>query len=46
MTMLKWLILAVVLAYGGLLVLMYVYQRALMYFPDATRTPIAVSCIT
>jgi fermentation-respiration switch protein FrsA (DUF1100 family) len=39
MTMLKWLILAVVLAYGGLLVLMYVYQRALMYFPDATRTP-------
>ena len=27
-----------VLGYGGLLALMYVFQRALMYFPDTTRT--------
>ena len=37
MTVLKWLLLAIVLGYGGLLALMYVFQRALMYFPDATR---------
>ena len=39
MTVLKWLLLAIVLGYGGLLALMYVFQRALMYFPDATRIP-------
>lgn len=33
MTTLKWLLLIVALAYGGLLALMYVFQRALMYFP-------------
>lgn len=43
MTALKWGIAAVLLAYGGLLVLMYVYQRTLMYFPDATRTPPALA---
>jgi uncharacterized protein len=43
MSALKWIILAVVLAYGGLLVLMYVYQRTLMYFPDPTRTPPALA---
>jgi hypothetical protein len=37
MSVLKWLLIAIVLAYGGLLALMYVFQRALMYFPDATR---------
>jgi hypothetical protein len=39
MTALKWLlVLAVTVAgYGGLLALMYVFQRALLYFPDATR---------
>ncbi len=37
MTVLKWLLIAVVVAYGGLLALMYVFQRALMYFPDPTR---------
>jgi hypothetical protein len=39
MTALKWLLIAAVLGYGGLLVLMYVFQRALIYFPDTKRTP-------
>jgi fermentation-respiration switch protein FrsA (DUF1100 family) len=38
MTVLKWLLI-IVLGYGCLLALMYVFQRKLMYFPDATRTP-------
>ncbi len=38
MTALKWLMIAAVIGYGGLLALMYVFQRALMYFPDTTRT--------
>lgn len=38
MTVLKWLVLAAVLGYGGLLALMYVFQRRLMYFPDPTHT--------
>ena len=29
--------------YGGLLALMYVFQRALMYFPDSRRTPPALA---
>ena len=37
MTALKWLLVLAVAGYGGLLALMYVFQRALMYFPDATR---------
>jgi hypothetical protein len=36
-TVLRWLLLLAVVGYGGLLALMYVFQRALMYFPDATR---------
>ena len=41
MTALKW-ILIVALGYGGLLGLMYIFQRALMYFPDPKRTaPVA-----
>jgi len=43
MTVFKWLIIVAVLGYGGLLALMYVFQRALMYFPDATRTPPAAA---
>jgi len=43
MTTLKWLLLIVALAYGGLLALMYVFQRALMYFPDSARTPPAAA---
>jgi fermentation-respiration switch protein FrsA (DUF1100 family) len=39
MTGFKWFLVIVVLGYGGLLALMYVFQRKLMYFPDATRTP-------
>lgn len=38
MTLLKWLIVTTVICYGGLLGLMYVFQRALMYFPDRART--------
>ena len=37
MTVLKWIIIAVVLGYGGLLALMYVFQRALLYFPNTTH---------
>lgn len=37
MTLLKWLVIAA-LVYGGLLALMYVFQRTLMYFPDTART--------
>ncbi len=36
--MLKWFVIIIVVGYGGLLALMYVFQRALMYFPDATHT--------
>ena len=39
MTMLKWLLITALLGYGGLLALMYVFQRSLMYFPDRARTP-------
>ena len=34
MAWLKWLMIAVALGYGGLLALMYVFQRSLQYFPD------------
>ena len=37
MTALKWLLIVAVLGYGGLLALMYVFQRALLYFPDTSR---------
>jgi fermentation-respiration switch protein FrsA (DUF1100 family) len=37
MTLLKWLVLAAA-AFGGLVVLMYVFQRSLMYFPERLRT--------
>jgi hypothetical protein len=43
MIVLKWLLILAVLGYGGLLVLMYVFQRALMYFPDPARTPPAAA---
>ena len=39
MTLLKWLLIVGVAGYGGVLVLMYVFQRQLMYFPDPKRTP-------
>ncbi len=37
MTVLKWLLILAVVGYGGLLALMYVFQRALLYFPDTIR---------
>ncbi len=37
MTTLKWVLVLAAVGYGGLLALMYVFQRALLYFPDATR---------
>lgn len=42
MTLLKWLLVAAVI-YGGLLALLYVSQRKLMYFPDPQRTPAAAA---
>ncbi len=38
MSVLDWLLLAAVLGYAGLLALMYVFQRRLLYFPDRNRT--------
>lgn len=38
MALLKSLLIIVVLGYGALLALMYLFQRSLMYFPDSTRT--------
>jgi hypothetical protein len=41
MTGLKWLLILAVLGYGALLVLMYLFQRKLIYFPTpaARRRP-------
>src|SRR5262249_43038414 len=38
MTLIKWLLAAAIM-YGAFIALMYVAQRRLMYFPDATRHP-------
>ena len=46
MTSLKWLLIAVVVGYGGLLALMYMFQRALLYFPDTARTMPAQAGLT
>ena len=43
MISLKWLLIFAVAGYGGLLALMYVFQRALLYFPDATRVAPALA---
>jgi uncharacterized protein len=37
-TIVKWLLIIAVVGYGGLVALAYMAQRALMYFPDKTRT--------
>lgn len=42
MTLVKWLLI-VGAGYAGILVLMYVFQRQLMYFPDPARTPPAAA---
>ena len=39
----KWLLIAALAGYGGLLALMYLFQRSLMYFPDTTRYPPAAT---
>lgn len=39
MATLKWIAAIVLLGYAGLLVLMYLAQRSLMYFPDPVRKP-------
>ena len=39
MSLLKWLLIVIVVGYGCLLAAMYVFQRSLMYFPDAARRP-------
>ena len=43
MTTLKWLLIVALAGYGGILALMYVFQRTLMYFPDTARTPPALA---
>src|SRR4029079_9271387 len=43
MATVKSLIILAVLAYAGVLALMYVFQRSLMYFPDRARTPPAAA---
>ncbi len=43
MAVLTWLLILVMLGYGGLLALMYLFQRELMYFPDKRRTPPAAA---
>lgn len=39
MTVFAWLLCVIALGYTGLLALMYVFQRRLMYFPDRARVP-------
>jgi fermentation-respiration switch protein FrsA (DUF1100 family) len=41
--MLKWLLIIVLIGYGGLLLLVYLGQRALQYFPERERTPPAAA---
>ncbi|HET8973479.1 MAG TPA: alpha/beta hydrolase [Pseudolabrys sp.] len=43
MATLKSLIILAILVYCGVLALMYVFQRSLMYFPDRARTPPAAA---
>jgi fermentation-respiration switch protein FrsA (DUF1100 family) len=43
MALLKWTLIVCLIGYAGAVVLLYVVQRALMYFPDPTRTPPAAA---
>lgn len=43
MTASEWLIVVALAGYGGILLLMYVFQRRLMYFPDPTHTAPAMA---
>jgi hypothetical protein len=42
MALLEWLIVAAA-AFGGLVALMYLVQRSLMYFPERLHTPPAMA---
>jgi fermentation-respiration switch protein FrsA (DUF1100 family) len=43
MALLKWTLILCLVGYAGVVVLLYVVQRALMYFPDTARTPPAAA---
>src|SRR5262249_62409529 len=43
MTTLKWILIVCIVGYLGLGAVMYFAQRALMYFPETTRTPPAAA---
>ena len=43
MTALKWIVLVTLVGWGGIVVLAYVAQRSLMYFPEKVRTPPAAA---
>jgi len=43
MALLKWTLIVCVVGYAGVVMLLYVVQRALMYFPETERTPPAVA---
>jgi len=38
MNTLRSILIGAIVIYGGLLALMYLFQRSLLYFPDAART--------
>jgi uncharacterized protein len=43
MALLKWTLIVCLVGYAGAVVLLYVVQRALMYFPETARTPPAAA---
>jgi fermentation-respiration switch protein FrsA (DUF1100 family) len=43
MTTLKWILIFVLVGYGGFIALLYVAQRSLQYFPETFRTPPAAA---
>src|SRR5262249_38278325 len=43
MTTLKWILIFVLVGYGGFVALLYVVQRSLQYFPETFRTPPAAA---
>jgi uncharacterized protein len=43
MTLLKWTLIVLLVGYVGAVAVLYVVQRALMYFPDTERTPPAAA---
>src|SRR4030088_624088 len=43
MVLLRWALIVVLIGYVAVVALLYIVQRALMYFPDTTRTPPATA---